>query len=197
MGYNRGQPCLGGNGLKKFLRDYSILALVSGAIIGLDQWTKAIIRANLAMGETWMPWEWLAPYARIVHWHNRGAAFGIFQGFGDWFALLAIIIALAIVYYYPRVPAEDWALRTAMGLQLGGAVGNLIDRLTIGYVTDFISVGNFPVFNIADSSITIGVIVLILGVWLQEQREKKARRAPATSEQNDTSEQVNFSQANE
>lgn len=183
--------------MKKFVHDYSMLVLVSGTIIGLDQLTKAIIRANLAMSETWMPLEWLAPYARIVHWHNRGAAFGLFQGFGEWFALLAIIIALAIIYYYPRVPAEDWALRGAMSLQLGGAVGNLIDRLTIGHVTDFISVGNFPVFNIADSSITIGVIVLILGVWLQERREKSARNALSSSERDEPGERINFSQANE
>jgi signal peptidase II len=58
-------------------------------------------------------------------------------------------------------------------MQLGGAVGNLIDRVTQGYVTDFVSVGNFAVFNVADSCITVGVGVLILGVWLQERRKKK------------------------
>jgi signal peptidase II len=61
----------------------------------------------------------------------------------------------------------------ALCLQLGGALGNLVDRLTQGYVTDFISVGTFPVFNVADSSITVGVIVLILAVWLQEKRQKE------------------------
>lgn len=182
--------------MKKFLRDYFILALVSGTIIVLDQWTKSIIRQNLALGESWMPWEWLAPYARIVHWYNRGVAFGLFQNGGEWFAILAIVIALGIIYYYPRVPKEDWTLRAAMGLQLGGAVGNLIDRLTVGHVTDFISVGSFPVFNIADSSITIGVLVLILGVWLQERREKQDGRQPTAAE-NHPSERVDFSEANE
>ena len=57
-------------------------------------------------------------------------------------------------------------------MQFGGAVGNLIDRLTIGFVTDFISVGNFPVFNIADSSISIGVVVLIGGMWIMERKQK-------------------------
>jgi len=182
--------------LRKFIRDYFILALVSGTIIALDQWTKWLIRQNLAVGEAWMPLEWLAPYARIVHWYNRGVAFGLFQGGGEWFAILAIIIAVGIIYYYPRVPAEDWTLRAAMGLQLGGAVGNLIDRLTIGHVTDFISVGSFPVFNIADSSITIGVVVLILGVWLQERREKQAAQMQKREEEQ-PSERVNFSEANE
>lgn len=147
-------------------------------IIALDQYTKALVRQSLAPGEMWSPWPWLTPYARIVHWYNSGVAFGLFQGKGDFFMILAILVALAIIYFYPRVPASDWTLRLAMGLQLGGAVGNLIDRLTLGHVTDFISVGTFPVFNVADSSITIGVIVLLLGVYLQEKKEKNqsARR---------------------
>jgi signal peptidase II len=77
------------------------------------------------------------------------------------------------MYYYPRVEESDWTLRLAMGLQLGGAAGNLVDRLLMQKVTDFISIGNFPVFNIADSSISIGVVVLLLGVWIKERSEKK------------------------
>jgi signal peptidase II len=70
-----------------------------------------------------------------------------------------------------------------MSMQLGGALGNLIDRLTIGHVTDFISVGRFPVFNIADSSITVGVVVLLLGVWWQERAAKKEKVQAASSDQ--------------
>jgi signal peptidase II len=62
-------------------------------------------------------------------------------------------------------------------MQLAGALGNLIDRMTIGHVTDFVSVGNFPVFNVADASITVGVGVLLIGMWVQEKREKKTRLA--------------------
>ncbi|MEJ5312758.1 MAG: signal peptidase II [Anaerolinea sp.] len=159
--------------MKRLLRNYWMLLLVSGAVILLDQWTKALVRAHLAPGEMWAPWDWLMPYARFVHWYNTGVAFGLFQGKGDWFIFLAIIIAVFIVLYYPRVPDQDWSLRLAMSLQLGGALGNMIDRLHQGYVTDFISVGTFPVFNIADSSITIGVIILLLGVYLQERRERR------------------------
>ncbi len=154
------------------LRKYICLALLSLPLIGLDQYTKAVVRQNLAIGETWVPWAWLEPYARIVHWHNTGVAFGMFQNASGIVAVLTTLVALAILYYFPRVPDQDWTLRIAMGLQFTGAVGNLIDRFTIGHVTDFISVGNFPVFNIADSCITIGTVVLILGVWIQEQREK-------------------------
>ncbi len=162
--------------MKKYIRSYLLLTLISGSVIVLDQVTKAYIRSNLAVGEVWAPWNWLTPYARIVNWYNTGVAFGLFQGRGSLFTILALLVALAIIYYYPSVPRREWGLRLAMGLQLGGALGNLIDRVTVGYVTDFISVGTFPVFNVADASITIGVIVLILSVWLQERREKEEQR---------------------
>jgi signal peptidase II len=81
------------------------------------------------------------------------------------------------------VEAEDWTLKLAMGLQLGGAAGNLIDRLLMGKVTDFISISVFPVFNIADASISVGVAVLLLGVWLKEREEKlKAAQAEPLAE---------------
>jgi signal peptidase II len=158
--------------LRQIFRNYLLLFILAGSIIGLDQWTKYLVRANLALGEVYVPWQWLQPYARIVHWKNTGAAFGIFQGFGDVFTVLAIIVSILIIYYYPQVSRQDWTLRVALGLQLGGAVGNLIDRLTIGWVIDFISIGSFPVFNVADSSISIGVAVLIIGIWTKERREK-------------------------
>ncbi len=153
------------------IRTYSSLFLTAGIVIAIDQFTKALVRANIPLGNTWLPqgWEALAPYARFVHWYNTGAAFGMFQGFGWIFTFLAFVVAGLIIYYYPQVHPEDWWLRLAMGLQMGGALGNVIDRLMFdGRVTDFISVGLFPVFNIADSSITIGVLVLLLGVWYKE-----------------------------
>jgi signal peptidase II len=116
---------------------------------------------------------WLSPYARIVHWYNRGAAFGMFQQGNMVFTVLAFIVIAAILYYYPQISKADWPLRLAMSMQLGGAVGNLIDRIRIGHVTDFISVGSFPVFNVADSSISVGCAVLLLGIWWQERTAKK------------------------
>ncbi len=164
--------------LKKFLRSYWLLFLIAGLIIAIDQMSKAYIRAHFVEGfDMWAPWSWMLPYARIIYVTNTGVAFGMFKGLGSIFTILAIIVALAIVYYFPRVPAQDWTLRLAMGMQLGGALGNLIDRVVFGHVTDFISVGNFPVFNIADSSITVGVGVLLIGVWLQERRQKELQEA--------------------
>ena len=114
------------------------------------------------------------PYARLVHWSNTGAAFGMFQNGSLVFTLLAFVVIALIIYYYPQVESEDWVLRLALSLQLGGAAGNLISRLTMdGKVTDFLSVGTFPVFNVADSSITIGVMILLLGMWAKERSLKK------------------------
>lgn len=159
--------------MKRVLKSYWLLFMVAIVIVILDQISKAAVRNSLAVNQIWSPWPWLMPYARIVHLSNTGVAFGMFQGMGTIFAFLAVIISGAIIYYFPRVPAEDWTLRLALCLELGGALGNLIDRVTQGYVTDFVSVGNFAVFNVADSCITVGVGVLILGVWLQERRKKK------------------------
>jgi signal peptidase II len=171
--------------LNQKVKDYLILFGVAGTIIALDQWTKWLVRENIEFGSQWLPaWlMWLSPYARIVHWYNSGAAFGMFQNGNLIFTTLAILVVIAIIYYFPQVEAEDWTLKVAMGLQLAGASGNLIDRLMRGKVTDFVSVGSFPVFNVADSSITIGVIVLLLGVWIKERQERKAAKLQVSSEQ--------------
>ncbi len=178
--------------MKKYIQSYALLAGLAGLIIILDQWTKALVRANIPYGGYWSPWPWLAPYARIVNWDNTGAAFGMFQGFNGILSILAIIVALIIIYYYPRIPASDWPMRLVLGLQLGGALGNFVDRITHGRVTDFVSVGNFAVFNIADSSITIGVILLIIIVWYRDRQEKNQQTAKliVPVEGNNHSEQV-------
>ena len=167
---------------KNIIKDYLILISIVAVIIFLDQWTKSLVENNLKIGESWMPWEWLAPYARIVHWSNKGAAFGIFQNGEQFFKILAIIVSALIFGYYGFVPRKEWPLKAALAFQLSGALGNLIDRLTIGHVTDFISVGNFAVFNIADSSIVAGVIVLGLGVIYIERKERKNSKTETDAE---------------
>jgi len=159
--------------LKKYIRDYVFLIVVATIIVVLDQWTKQLVRTLIPFGGSWTPWPWLAPYARIVHWQNTGAAFGMFQSLGWVFAILAFLVSIAILYYFPRVPRSEWAMRLAMMMQLGGAVGNLIDRLTQGTVTDFISVGTFAVFNVADASISVGTVILVLAVWISDRKQKR------------------------
>ena len=160
--------------MNRFVKDYIFLVGVAGAIIALDQWTKWLVRENIPFGGQWLPesLSWISPYARIMNWHNSGAAFGMFQQGGLVFTVLAFVVIAIILYYFPQTESNDWSLRLALGLQLGGAAGNLIDRLMFGRVTDFISVGSFPIFNVADSSITLGVGVLFLGAWLAKRNEK-------------------------
>lgn len=156
------------------VKKYWQIVLIAVVIVGLDQWTKSLVRANISLGGMWLPesLQWLHPYARIVHWYNTGAAFGMFKEGSMVFTVLAFIVIGLILYYYPQVESADWSLRIAMSMQLGGAAGNLIDRLTIGHVTDWISIGKFAVFNVADASISVGAAVLFLGIWIMERREK-------------------------
>ena len=156
--------------MNKYLKAYSFLLPIAITLVVLDQWTKTLVRINLEFNEMWMPIEWLAPYVRVVNWHNTGAAFGIFQGMNGIFMGLAFLIIIMILFYFPQIPISDIYFRLALSLQMAGAMGNLIDRLYRGFVTDFISVGKFPVFNVADSCITMGVVVLLLGMWVEERK---------------------------
>jgi signal peptidase II len=173
-----------GDFLKKYWSAYLFLFLIGGIIIGLDQWTKVLVRATVPLGSDWLPagLNWLMPYARIRYWYNSGAAFGIFQNGNLVFTILAILVTLLILYYYPLTVHEGWYLRLAMAMQFAGADGNLIDRLRFGHVTDFISVGNFAIFNISDASISVGVVVLILGVWWKEREDKRWAGAAAAQD---------------
>jgi signal peptidase II len=166
--------------LKKLIVNYTFLFLIAGIIVFFDQLTKEWVRLNLQLGEIYRPDLWISQYIRIVHWKNTGAAFGMFQDMNPVFMVLSILVSGVILYYFPQIPAHDWLVRLSMSMLLGGAIGNLIDRFMEGHVTDFISVGKFPVLNIADASISVGVAVLFIGMWLQE-RTKKAN-PPAEAE---------------
>jgi signal peptidase II len=168
--------------LKRYFYDYLFLLSVASIIIAVDQWTKWLVRTRLAFNESWAPWKWLLPYARIVHIQNTGAAFGSFQAFGDVFMVLAIIVSVGILIFFPRVAQNDWLIRVVMSLELGGACGNLVDRFTQKYVTDFVSLGNFAVFNVADASISVGVTILIVGMLIRDWKQKqKSGSNPDTS----------------
>jgi signal peptidase II len=170
--------------LKKLITTYGMMAIIATVLIAIDQFTKYLIRTNLEFGQIWMPWKWLEPYARIIHINNTGAAFGLFKGANSIFMVLAVIVSLVIIYYYPSISRKDWVIRVALSMQLAGALGNLIDRVIFGRVTDFISVGTFPVWNVADASITVGVAVLLIGMWIQERRDKKDKNQAVIVEEN-------------
>ena len=158
---------LAGSIKRRVLRDSSFF-LIAAAVFVLDQVTKALVRGNLNLGESWPSDDWLV---KITHVTNSGAAFGILQGQGVFLTVTAVLAIGAIVFYYAFPPLEHGLLRLALGLQLGGAGGNLLDRVRFGAVTDFIHFPHYPSFNVADSSIVIGLAVLIGFFVLSEQRK--------------------------
>jgi signal peptidase II len=167
------------------LKHYLTFFGIAGVIIALDQWTKHLVRINIPFGG--VGWEAFDGFARIVHWHNTGAAFGMFQGGSTVFAILAVIVSGVIIWFFSQVEDEDWFLRLALSMQLAGAVGNLIDRLLFdGRVTDFISLGKFAVFNVADASITAGTGIMLIGIWILERREKQAQQESDADQESET-----------
>lgn len=134
--------------------------------VALDQLTKHLVIGWLAPGERWPgAGAAIARWFTFTHVHNTGMAFGLGQGRSAWFAVVASVVVVGLAVYQSHLPAEARLLRLAIGLQVGGAIGNLIDRLRHGYVTDFFDFQVFPVFNVADSAISIGVAVLAWHLW--------------------------------
>jgi signal peptidase II len=162
--------------------------LLASAIVLTDQWTKHLVRTNLGINESWTPWPALAPYARILHIQNTGAAFGLFKDAGLIFTVIAVVVSVVIVLYARRLPNGHWWMRLALGMQLGGALGNLIDRLTFGTVTDFISLGGFAIFNVADASISLGVAFLAILMWFEAREERRHSQSGSTLPQVDIGE---------
>ena len=132
--------------------------LIAGAVFLLDQVTKVVVRATLSPHEAWPDAGWIL---NIVNVSNSGAAFGILQGQTTFLVATSLLGVAAIVFYYLFPPLEHGLLRVALGLQLGGAAGNLIDRIRSGEVTDFVNFDFFPAFNVADASISIGVATIL------------------------------------
>jgi signal peptidase II len=139
-----------------------VFAGIALLVVIADQLSKWWIKANLAPGESLFD----AGFFQIIHIQNTGAAFGIFKGhplFFTIFDFIGIIVFLLVVFFLPRRwPSYDRMLvRVGLGLVLGGTIGNLINRLHLGQVTDFLNLKIWPVFNVADASISVGVIILV------------------------------------
>jgi signal peptidase II len=163
--------------LKKIVNQ-TLVYWLGALVIFVDQVAKHLVRTRLALNESWSLFPWLAPYARILHIQNTGAAFGLFKEAGLLFTVIAVVVSVVILYYARQIPDGHGWMRLALGLQLGGAIGNLIDRLIFGTVTDFVSVGTFAIFNVADASISLGVALLAL-LMLVESRAARKRLADA------------------
>lgn len=154
-----------------------VLLLTVPAVLAIDQLTKYLVRTNLRVGESW-PGEGTF---RITHGLNTGTAFGLFPN-QTLLLVIASFIAIGFLYYFYRTHAlPSRLLRFAIGLQLGGAFGNLLDRLRTGAVVDFIGLGWWPIFNLADSSIVLGMSLLV-ALMLLSSKESRQPGQPAASE---------------
>lgn len=143
-----------------------MLILLAGLLVlGADQLSKTWIRTHLALGQTFFE----IGFFRITRLHNTGAAFGLFQGQSLLLTVIALFGVAAILIYglviYRRFPLlNGWLTRLGLGLVLGGTAGNLTDRFRFGSVTDFIDFTYWPAFNVADASVTVGVILFAYSV---------------------------------
>ena len=151
-----------------------VFSLTALLIVAADQLSKIWIRTNLAVGQS-LP---EVGFLRLTHVNNTGAAFGLFHGQTFPLTIISFIgVAVLLLYaffFYRRFPwLDNWFIWTGLSLVLGGTVGNLIDRLRLGYVTDFIDFGFWPAFNIADSAIVVGVIIFAYSLLSLARAEKR------------------------
>ena len=132
------------------------------AVVFLDQLIKFLVRQNIQLGQS-IPI--IKNVFHLTYVANTGSAFGLFKSLNIFFVLFSIIVIIGIFYYLKKIIKEDKKLQLAVGLLLGGTIGNLIDRLVFGAVIDFLDFRIWPVFNIADSAVTVSIIFLITILW--------------------------------
>ena len=154
-----------------------VAAVLAVTFLGIDQVTKAIVRATLARaaaGITVIP-----GILGFEYVENTGVAFGLASGYGYSFVLLAAVVVVVAIVYLLRAPLISRLEVVGLGMLAGGAIGNAYDRLVHGFVTDFIATQfvNFPVFNVADIGITVGVVIAFVGFLFSPANAEAKRRA--------------------
>ncbi|MEJ2385458.1 MAG: signal peptidase II [Xanthomonadales bacterium] len=150
--------------------------LVSAAVIVLDLYTKQLATESLVLYRPYEVFSWL----NMTLAHNYGAAFSFLSSAGGWqrtfFIVLASVVSVVLLVWLLRLPRREWLTGLGLALVLGGAIGNLVDRVRLGYVVDFIDVHvkgwHYPAFNVADSAITCGVALLVIDVFLISMRRQ-------------------------
>jgi len=159
-------------------RSFPLLLSVATVVLALDQLTKRWAVENLARHD---PVEILGPLLRFTYTRNSGVAFGLGAGLPFPYYLFSIIAVVAILYLFLRRAEHPFSRQLSLALILGGAIGNLVDRLATGEVVDFIEIGwgrwHWPVFNIADTAVTIGVVLFGL-TWSRAAQTPAPAREP-------------------
>ncbi|OLE37572.1 MAG: signal peptidase II [Actinobacteria bacterium 13_1_20CM_3_68_9] len=141
-----------------------MLGVIAAVVVIVDRITKIVVERRY--GVPYGPRQIVDHLLFLTVTRNKGAAFGLFQNFTLGFLLISALVLVGILIYYWRLPPGDWSARLGLALVFGGAIANAYDRGVKGSVIDFIQVPHWPIFNVADSAITVGVAVLLLGtIW--------------------------------
>ena len=142
---------------------------IAGLVLALDQWSKAWVVRNIPLNQVWVPIPAIGRFFWFKHVTNTGAAFGIFPDSRLFLLAVSVVVIVAIIAYSRYFPATRWLASLSLALQLGGALGNFLDRLLVGRVVDFLDVPYWPIFNVADSSLVVGTLLLALLVLTEKE----------------------------
>ena len=144
----------------------------------LNQLTKYLVVQQVGMGNVLVPLPAL-DFVRIVGSYNTGTACGYFPQASILFTLAPFFILAVVVWFYRSQKSPSWLLSIGVGLIIGGAFGNLVDRLRLGYVVDFVQIGTFPIFNVADAAVSTAVVIMLLWSLREDSSRSEAVSAPA------------------
>jgi signal peptidase II len=146
--------------------------VIAAAVVIVDRITKIYVERHF--GVPYGPRQIIDHLLFLTVTRNAGAAFGIFQNFTLGFLVISTLVMIGILIYYWRLPASDWSGRLGLALVFGGAIANAYDRAVKGSVVDFIQVPHWPIFNVADSAVSVGVALLLLGTFWANRRPRRA-----------------------
>lgn len=167
--------------------EWSALPAIALVIWLFDQYTKHLVVSSMEPFEMRPLSPSLGHIFTLTYVRNTGAAFGIFPNASTLFVIIALVVVLGIAVYFRQLPDDEWLLKMSLAMQLGGALGNLTDRLRLGYVVDFMDFRMWPVFNFADTFIVVGVALLGYRLLLHPRPfpmlEEDAENTPAGREE--------------
>lgn len=156
-----------------------LYALLTATVWVLDRWSKVLVVDRLPL---WSSRPLLGKWLALTHVQNTGAAFGLLRNQTLLLALISVILIGSLFFFRQHILTFNRFGKFGIALVLGGALGNLYDRLVLGYVVDFLELPYWPVFNIADSAVVVGVGLLCIGIWTWEQGGQSGAYSPADSE---------------
>ncbi|EGO9129797.1 signal peptidase II [Enterococcus faecalis] len=148
--------------------------LISALLVGLDQWSKYLTVQNISLGETK---EFIPGFLSLTHLRNTGAAWSLLEGKMIFFYVITVIVSVVIIYLLIKNYKKSVWYSVGLSFVLAGAIGNFIDRVRLGYVVDMLQTDfmNFPIFNVADSTLVVGVICIFIYLILEEKAAKEGK----------------------